>query len=121
MQEAAKEQITTLTTLFTGGYFALISIGDINGFKAAVSKLSSPGIAAILIFLPMLFSLVSLAFANVLYLSKFNDLVLTFSKRLDTSGNIDYTETMRHLLGISIWAMFLGLFILLVDLGLYLL
>jgi hypothetical protein len=114
IQEAAKEQITTLTTLFTAGYFGLVSITDLSHFKATVSVHIGAQWSAILIFFPMLLWLLSPALANLLYLSDFNDGLLKIP-----GIEMDYTKTTRHLLTGSIWAMFLGLVILLVDLRIY--
>ena len=66
MLGAAKDQISILTTLFAGGYFALISISDINDVKAVLKDqpiLLKVG-AIFFIALPMFCWLISLIYAK---------------------------------------------------------
>lgn len=112
MQTAAKEQITILTTLLTGGYFALTSFGDIDTVKNVFESLP---LGNLLIILPMVCWLISLALANILYLSTLHKLIAT----IFNSKSRDYTEIMRNYLFYSHWFMFLGLIFLFVILLLY--
>ena len=114
MQTAAKEQITIITTLLTGGYFALTSIGDIN--TVIISLVSLPhGLGKALIIAPMVCWLLSLALANILYLSTLHRMIAIVSQ----STEVDYTKIMRRYLFYSHWFMFLGFIFLFVILLLY--
>jgi len=110
MLEAAKDQISTLTTLLTGGYFALISIGDIKDMKAVIDALSIEwkALATFILALPMILWVASLAYANALYLSAI---------KADDGAN--YEDAMKDKIEISIWLMFLGLIVLILILIIY--
>jgi hypothetical protein len=110
MLDAAKDQISTLTTLLTGGYFALISIGDIKDLKAIIDTLHGVVklVAIFIMATPMIFWVASLAYANVLYLS---------SIKVDDGSN--YEDVMQDYLNSSLKLMLLGLLALIVILCCY--
>ncbi len=119
MLDAAKDQITMLTALFTGGYLAIFSISSLDSIKAAIGDLSNGWklAGAILIALPMIFWLISLLYANLLYHSAlYNNRI--FSIGIKKEGD-DYRELMRSYLGRSQWCMIAGLVVLLVILLVY--
>jgi hypothetical protein len=112
MLDAVKDQISTLTTLLTGGYFAFISIGDIKDLKAIID--TQPDglklLAMIILALPMGLWVASLAYANVLYLSF-----------IGVNEESNYEDAMKDKLEFSLFLMLLGLVILIVILCLYIL
>jgi hypothetical protein len=112
MLDAAKDQISVLTSLFAGGYLALISIGDIDNAKDIIGDLEGGmrGVAIALIILPMIFWVISFISANLLYHSSISSRVV---------GNSEYKDIMQFYLGISQWFLIAGLISMLLILVLY--
>jgi hypothetical protein len=112
MLDAVKDQISTLTTLLTGGYFAFISIGDVKDLKAIIDTQDNvvKWAAMIVMILPMLLWVISLAYANTLYLSF-----------IGVAEGSNYKDAMKDKLAFSLFLMLLGLGVLIVILGGYIL
>ena len=119
MLGAAKDQLSILTTLFAGGYFALISISDINDVKDVLKDqpiLLKVG-AILFIALPMFCWLISLIYANLLYLESLEKAKLS---NWPNNEQLTYRDIMHHYLSRSQVFMVLGLVLLLLLLMTYL-
>jgi hypothetical protein len=113
MLDAVKDEISTLTTLLTGGYFALVSIGDVKDLKAIIDTQDNVVVkwaAMFVMILPMLLWVISLAYANTLYLSF-----------IGVAEGSNYEDAMKDKLEFSLFLMLLGLGVLIVILGGYIL
>ncbi len=121
MLDAAKDQISIISALLTGGYFALISIGDIKDVKIVIDSLGTiwKAIAILIILCPMIFWIVSLAYANLVYLSSLYSVASKYPVFVAKADGSNLKDVVQHYLSYSIGFMFLGLIFLVLVLLLY--